>query len=139
MGPSQSNRCTRGQYIPCGRRCRRDNVYSHERVVKNMGEEKELMVLKLDEISESIWNTFIVLFGIIAIISIIDGYGIFRFIYTIGVLLILFLLPILCIISGILIVILRKLNYAKTDGDWGILDLMKSVYSLYWNEVEGPL
>ena len=104
-----------------------------------MGEEKELMVLKLDEISESIWNTFIVLFVIIAIISIIDGYGIFRFIYTIGVLLILFLLPILCIISGILIVILRKLNYAKTDGDWGILDLMKSVYSLYWNEVEGPL
>ena len=104
-----------------------------------MGEEKELMVLKLDEISESIWNTFIVLFGIIAVISIINGYGIFRFIYTIGVLLILFLLPILCIISGILIVILRKLNYAKTDGDWGILDLMKSVYSLYWNEAEGPL
>lgn len=107
--------------------------------MKNMGEEKELMVLKLDEISESIWNTFIVLFGIIAVISIINGYGIFRFIYTIGVLLILFLLPILCIISGILIVILRKLNYAKTDGDWGILDLMKSVYSLYWNEVEDPL
>ena len=104
-----------------------------------MGEEKELMVLKLDEISESIWNTFIALFGIIAIISLINGYGIFRFIYTIGVLLILFLIPILCIISGILIMILRKLNYANTDGDWGILDLMKSVYSLYWNEAEGPL
>jgi len=107
--------------------------------VKNMGEEKELMVLKLDEISESIWNTFIALFGIIAIISVINGYGIFRFIYTIGVLLILFLIPILCIVSGILIMILRKLNYANTDGDWGILDLMKSVYSLYWNEAEGPL
>ena len=104
-----------------------------------MGEEKELMVLKLDEISESIWNTFIALFGIIAIISVINGYGIFRFIYTIGVLLILFLLPILCIISGVLIMILRKLNYANTDGDWGILDLMKSVYSLYWNEADGPL
>ena len=102
--------------------------------MKNMGEEKELMVLKLDEISESIWNTFIALFGIIAIISVINGYGIFRFIYTIGVFLILFLIPILCIISGILIMILRKLNYANTDGDWGILDLMKSVYSLYWNE-----
>ena len=48
--------------------------------MKNMGEEKELMVLKLDEISESIWNSFIVLFGIIAIISVINGYGIFRFI-----------------------------------------------------------
>jgi len=107
--------------------------------VKNMGEEKELMVLKLDEISESIWNTFLALFGIIGIISVINGYGIFRFIYTIGVLLILFLLPILCIISGILIMLLRKLNYANTDGDWGILDLMKSVYSLYWNEAEGPL
>ncbi len=102
--------------------------------MKNMGEEKELMVLKLDEISESIWNTFLALFGIIAIISVVNGYGIFRFIYTIGVLLILFLIPILCIISGILIMILRKLNYANTDGDWGILDLMKSVYSLYWNE-----
>tara|TARA_B100002051_G_C16263104_1_gene405221 strand:+ start:58 stop:195 length:138 start_codon:yes stop_codon:yes gene_type:complete len=45
-----------------------------------MGEEKELMVLILDEISESIWNTFIALFGIIAIISVINGYGIFRFI-----------------------------------------------------------
>ena len=107
--------------------------------MKNMGEEKELMVLKLDEISESIWNTFIALFGIIAIISVINGYGIFRFIYTIGVLLILFLLPILCIVSGILIMILRKLNYANTDGDWGIYDLMKSVYSLYWNETEGPI
>ncbi len=107
--------------------------------MKNMGEEKELMVLKLDEISESIWNTFLALFGIIGIISVINGYGIFRFIYTIGVLLILFLIPILCIISGILIMILRKLNYANTDGDWGILDLMKSVYSLYWNEAEGPL
>ena len=102
--------------------------------MKNMGEEKELMVLKLDEISESIWNTFLALFGIIAIISVVNGYGIFRFIYTIGVLLILFLIPILCIISGILIMILSKLNYANTDGDWGILDLMKSVYSLYWNE-----
>ena len=107
--------------------------------MKNMGEEKELMVLKLDEISKSIWNTFLALFGIIGIISVINGYGIFRFIYTIGVLLILFLLPILCIISGILIMLLRKLNYANTDGDWGILDLMKSVYSLYWNEAEGPL
>ncbi len=107
--------------------------------MKTMGEEKELMVLKLDEISESIWNTFIALFGIIALISVINGYGIFRFIYTIGILLILLLLPILCIISGILIMILKKLNYANTDGDWGILDLMKSVYSLYWNEAEGPL
>ena len=105
--------------------------------MKNMGEEKELMVLKLDEISESIWNTFIAMFGIIGIISVINGYGIFRFIYTIGVLLILFLIPILCIISGILIKILSELNYVKTDGGWSTLDLMKSVFSVYWKDAEG--
>ena len=44
-----------------------------------------------------------------------NGYGIFRFVYTIGVMLVLFLIPILCIISGTLIMILRKLNYIKTD------------------------
>ena len=99
-----------------------------------MGDDKELMVLKLDEISASIWSTFIALFGIIAVISVIRGYGVFSFIYTTGVLLILFLLPILCIISGILILLLRKLNYAKTDGDWGIFQLTKSVYTLYWSD-----
>ena len=99
-------------------------------------EEKELKVLKLDEMAESIWNTFMVLFLIIFIISVINGYGIFRFVYTIGVMLVLFLIPILCIISGTLIMILRKLNYIKTDGDWGILALMKSVYSRYWNETK---
>ena len=99
-------------------------------------EEKELKVLKLDEMAESMWNTFLVLFGLIFIISVINGYGIFRFIYTIGVMLIIFLIPILCIISGTLIMILRKLNCIKTNGDWGILALMKSVYSRYWNETK---
>ena len=99
-------------------------------------EEKELKILKLDEMAESIWNTFMVLFLIIFIISVINGYGIFRFVYTIGVMLVLFLIPILCIISGTLIMILRKLNYIKTDGDWGIFALMKSVYSRYWNETK---
>ena len=62
-------------------------------------EEKELKVLKLDEMAESLWNTFMVLFLIIFIISVINGYGIVRFVYTIGVMLVLFLIPILCIIS----------------------------------------
>ena len=66
-------------------------------------EEKELKVLKLDEITELIGTIFLVLFGIIAIISVINGYGIFRFIYTIGVVLVLFLPPILCVISGIIL------------------------------------
>ena len=75
-------------------------------------------------------------FGIIAIISIIDGYGIFRFIYTIGVMLVLILPPILCIISGILIMILRKLNYVEIDGDWGTLNLIGSVYSEIYSKEE---
>ena len=96
-------------------------------------EEKELKILKLDEMTELIWNIFIALFVIILIISFISGYGI----WTTGAITVLFLLPVVCIISGILITILSKLNYAKTDGDWGTLDLMKSVYSIYWKEADG--
>ena len=91
-------------------------------------EEKELKVLKLDEITELIWNIFIALFIIILIISFISGYGI----WTTGAITVILLLPVVCIISGLLITMLSKLNYAKTDGDWGTLDLMKSVYSIYW-------
>ena len=96
-------------------------------------EEKELKVLKLDEITELIWNIFIALFVIILIISFISGYGI----WTTGAITVILLLPVVCIISGILITMLSKLNYVKTDGDWGTLDLMKSVYSIYWKEADG--
>ena len=96
-------------------------------------EEKELKVLKLDEITELIWNIFIALFIIILIISFISGYGI----WTTGAITVILLLPVVCIISGILITMLCKLNYVKTDGDWGTLDLMKSVYSIYWKEADG--
>tara|TARA_B100000676_G_scaffold238459_1_gene238859 strand:- start:332 stop:640 length:309 start_codon:yes stop_codon:yes gene_type:complete len=95
--------------------------------------EKELKILKLDETTELIWNIFIALFVIILIISFISGYGI----WTTGAITVIFLLPVVCIISGILITILSKLNYAETDGDWGTLDLMKSVYSIYWKEADG--
>ena len=95
--------------------------------------EKELKILKLDETTELIWNIFIALFVIILIISFISGYGIL----TTAAITVIFLLPVVCIVSGILITILSKLNYAKTDGDWGTLDLMKSVYSIYWKEAEG--
>ena len=96
-------------------------------------EEKELKVLKLDEITELIWNIFIALFIVILIISFISGYGI----WTTGAITVIFLLPVVCIISGSLITILRELNYVKTDGDWGTLDLMKSVFSVYWKEADG--
>ena len=96
-------------------------------------EGKELKILKLDEMSELIWNIFIALFVIILIISFISGYGI----WTTGAITVIFLLPVICIISGTLITILSKLNYVKTDGDWSTLDLMKSVYSVYWKEADG--
>ena len=96
-------------------------------------EEKELKILKLDEITELIWNIFIALFIIILIISFISGYGI----WTTGAITVIFLLPVVCIISGILITILRKLNYVETDGEWSTLDLIKSVFSVYWKDADG--
>ena len=92
-----------------------------------------MKVLKLDEITELIWNIFIALFIIILIISFISGYGI----WTTGAITVIFLLPVVCIISGILITILRKLNYVETDEGWSALDLMKSVFSVYWKDAEG--
>ena len=96
-------------------------------------EEKELKILKLDEVTGLIWNIFIALFVIILIISFISGYGI----WTTGAITVIFLLPVVCIISGILITILSQLNYVKTDGGWSTLDLMKSVFSVYWKEARG--
>ena len=96
-------------------------------------EEKELKILKLDEMTGLIWNIFIALFVIILIISFISGYGI----WTTGAITVIFLLPVVCIISGILIAILSQLNYVKTDGGWSTLDLMKSVFSVYWKEARG--
>ena len=92
-----------------------------------------MKVLKLDEITELIWNIFIALFIIILIISFISGYGI----WTAGAITVIFLLPVVCIISGILITILSELNYVKTDGGWSTLDLMKSVFTVYWKEADG--
>ena len=92
-----------------------------------------MKVLKLDEMTELIWNIFIALFIIILIISFISGYGI----WTTGAITVILLLPVVCIISGILITMLSKLNYVKTDGDWGTLDLMKSVFSVYRKEARG--
>ena len=92
-----------------------------------------MKILKLDEMTGLIWNIFIALFVIIVIISFISGYGI----WTTGAITVIFLLPVVCIISGILITILSELNYVKTDGGWSTLDLMKSVFSVYWKETRG--
>ena len=99
-------------------------------------EDLELKALKLDEISELILGIFAALFLTIALISIINGYRIFTFIYTIGIILVLFLPPILCVTSGTLIMVLRKLGYVEIDGDWGTMNLIMSVYSKIYSKEE---
>ena len=47
---------------------------------------------------------------------------------------VVFVVPIICIILGISIKILSRLNFVKTDGNWGTLDLIKSFYSELYPE-----
>tara|TARA_B100001996_G_C18609647_1_gene573147 strand:- start:250 stop:1074 length:825 start_codon:yes stop_codon:yes gene_type:complete len=105
-------------------------------------EEKDLKVLKLDEMTDLIWIIFGLLFVIIIIFSFFEygfssTFGWFGF-TIIGVITFFLLLPVICIISGILIMILSKLNLVRTDGNWGTPDLIQSVfgelYPEYFNE-----
>ena len=47
---------------------------------------------------------------------------------------VLFVVPVLCIILGVSVKILSKLNVVKTDGGWSTLDLMKAFYSELYPE-----
>ena len=99
-------------------------------------EEKELKVLKLDEMTNLIWIIFIPLIVIILIFSIIE-YGFFWawwYYMMFASFTVLFAVPVICIILGVSINILSKLNLVKTDGDWGTLDLIKSFYSELYPE-----
>ena len=98
-------------------------------------EEKELKVLKLDEMTNLIWIIFTPLIVIILIFSIIE-YGFLAWYYYMmfASFTILFAVPVICIILGVSIKILSELNFVKTDGDWGTLDLMKSFYSELYPE-----
>ncbi len=98
-------------------------------------EEKELKVLKLDEMTNLIWIIFIPLILIILIFSIIE-YGFFFWWEYIGLasFTVLFAVPVICIILGVSIKILSELNFVKTDGGWGTLDLIKSFYSELYPE-----
>ena len=84
-----------------------------------------MKVLKLDEMTNLIWIIFIPLIVIILIFSIIE-YGFWG--WWNGLLVasftVLFAVPVICIILGVSINILSKLNLVKTDGDWGTLDLI---------------
>ncbi len=99
-------------------------------------EEKELKVLKLEEMTNLMWIIYIPLVIIILIFT-ISKYGFFSmYEYTMLAGIAVFVgIPIVCIILGTLIMILTKLNFVETDGNWGTLDIMKSFYSeLYDNE-----
>ena len=105
--------------------------------------EKELKVLKLEEMTNLIWIIFVALVVIISIVWLSaenTEFNFFNIIYGFGVIFgitILFLLPIICIILGGSIKILSKLNFVKTDGNWGTLDLIKSFYSELYPEYFG--
>ncbi len=99
-------------------------------------EEKKLKVLKLEEMTNLMWIIYIPLIIIILIFT-ISKYGFFSmYEYTLLAGIAVFVgIPIVCIILGVLIMILTKLNFVETDGNWGTLDIMKSFYSeLYDNE-----
>ena len=95
-----------------------------------------MKVLKLDEMTNLIWIIFIPLIVIILIFSIIE-YGFFwAWWYSMMWVsfAVVFAVPIICIILGVSIKILSELNFVKTDGNWGTLDLMKSFYSELYPE-----
>ena len=98
-------------------------------------EEKALKVLKLDEMTNFLWIIFTPLIVIILIFSMIE-YGFFfwwEYVMFAGIT-IVFVVPVICILLGVSIKILNKLNFVQTDGDWGTLDLMKSFYSELYPE-----
>mgnify|MGYP001489008763 FL=1 len=98
-------------------------------------EEKALKVLKLDEMTNFLWIIFTPLIVIIVIFSMIE-YGFFfwwEYVMFAGIT-VVFIVPVICIILGVSIKILNRLNFVQTDGDWGTLDLMKSFYSELYPE-----
>jgi len=98
-------------------------------------EEKALKVLKLDEMTNFLWMIFTPLIVIILIFSMIE-YGFFfwwEYVMFAGIT-VVFIVPVICILLGVSIKILNKLNFVQTDGDWGTLDLMKSFYSELYPE-----
>ena len=99
-------------------------------------EDVELKALKLDEVNELVWTISLPLI-LVAIIASVFEFGFFFLFGGIsgwrGAVLIVILVTLLplvgVVIVGALFMILSKLNLVGTDGDWGTLDLIKSVYS----------
>ena len=103
-------------------------------------EDVELKALKLDEVNELVWTISLPLilvaaialifeFGFYALFGRFGTYGMFG-LGVFALLIILAIVPlVVCIIVAAQFMILSKLNLVGTDGDWGTLDLIKSVYS----------
>ena len=103
-------------------------------------EDVELKALKLDEVNELVWTISLPLilvativlifeFGFYALFGRFGTYGMFG-LGAFALLIILAFVPlVVCVIVAALFMILNKLNFVGTDGDWGTLDLIKSVYS----------
>ena len=96
-------------------------------------EDVELRALKLDEVNELVWIISAPLI-LVAIVALAFEFG-FSFIFGFfslggGV-----LIPIVVsVMLGGMVMILRGLNLVGTDGDWGALDLLKSLYSDFFDE-----
>ena len=113
-------------------------------------EDVELKALKLDEVNELVWtiSTPLILVAAIALIFEFGFYSLFgRFgrygMFGIGAFALLiiaaFVPLVVCVIVAALFMILSRLNFVGTDGDWGTLDLINSVYSdIFSDEDDAP-
>ena len=108
-------------------------------------EDVELKALKLDEANELVLTISLPLI-LVAIIASVFEFGlsfVFGYLSIAGAVLIMIILTFLplvvCVIVAALLMILSKLNLVGTDGDWGALDLIKSVYSyIFSDEDDAP-
>ena len=98
-------------------------------------EDVELKALKLDEVNELVWTISLPLILVAIIASVFEFGFFFLFGWTsiagavLVAILLVFLPLVVCVVVGALIMILSKLNLVGTDGEWGRVDVIKSVYS----------
>ena len=108
-------------------------------------EDVELKALKLDEANELVLTISLPLILVAIIASVFEFglsfvFGYFSIAGAVLIMIILTFLPlVVCVIVAALFMILSKLNLVGTDGDWGALDLIKSVYSdIFSDEDDAP-
>tara|TARA_Y100000748_G_scaffold199508_1_gene167195 strand:- start:16 stop:1161 length:1146 start_codon:yes stop_codon:yes gene_type:complete len=108
-------------------------------------EDVELKALKLDEANELVLTISLPLILVAIIASVFEFglsfvFGYFSIAGAVLIMIILTFLPlVVCVIVAALLMILSKLNLVGTDGDWGALDLIKSVYSdIFSDEDDAP-